>query len=56
MVDCIAKALGKADDKVAAPDPARYRRLALAALRALTIPTEAMIDAAHTVVWGSRQE
>lgn len=51
MVDRLAKALAKADDKVFAPDPARYRRLALAALKTLTIPTEAMIDAAHAVVW-----
>lgn len=51
MVDRIAKALAKADDKVFAPDPARYRRLALAALKTLTIPTETMIDAAHAVVW-----
>jgi hypothetical protein len=51
MVDRIAKALAKADDKVVVPDPVRYRRLALAALKALTIPTETMIDAAHAMVW-----
>ena len=36
MVDRIAKALAKADDKVVVPDPARYRRLALAALKTMT--------------------
>jgi hypothetical protein len=45
------KTPSKADDKIFTPDPAGYRRLALAALKTLTIPTETMIDAAHAVVW-----
>ena len=51
MVDRIARALAKADGETAATDPGRYRRLAIAALKTLTVPTEAMIDAAHAVVW-----
>lgn len=51
MVDRIALALAKADGQDLAADPARYRRLALAALRPLAVPSEAMIDAAHQAVW-----
>ncbi|MGA3402217.1 MAG: hypothetical protein ABSC95_23660 [Acetobacteraceae bacterium] len=47
----IAPALAKADGATLAADPARYRRLAIAALKPLTVPTEAMIDAAHAVGW-----
>jgi hypothetical protein len=32
-------------------DPSRYCKLALAALKPLTWPTEAMVDAAHQAVW-----
>ena len=32
-------------------DPPRYRRLASAALKPLTRPTEAMVNAAHPAVW-----
>lgn len=52
MVDRIAPTLAKADGKELAADPARYRHLALAALRPLAAPSEAMIDAAaHQAVW-----
>lgn len=51
MVDRIALALAKADGQASVNDPARYRRLALAALKPLAVPSEAMIDAAHQAVW-----
>ena len=41
----------KADGGDFQADPARYRRLAMAALKPLEKPTEAMIDAAHEAVW-----
>ena len=40
--------LGRAS---AGADSTRYRRLALAALKPMANPTEAMIDAAHEAVW-----
>ncbi len=51
MVDQVGTAIAKADGGHFESDPARYRRLALAALKPLTRPTEAMVDAAHEVVW-----
>lgn len=51
MVDRIAHAIAEADAGDFEADPARYRRLALAALQPLASPTEAMIDAAHQAVW-----
>jgi hypothetical protein len=51
MIDQIAQAIAEADGADIRADPARYRRLALAALMPLTKPTEAMIDAAHQAVW-----
>lgn len=51
MVDRIAQALAKADGATLDTDPRRYRRLAIAALKTLTVPTDAMIDAAHAAVW-----
>jgi len=51
MVDRMASALAKADGTASVEDPARYRRLALAALKTLAAPSEAMIDAAHQAVW-----
>jgi hypothetical protein len=51
MIDQIADAIAKADGADFHADPARYRRLALAALRPLAKPTETMIDAAHEAVW-----
>ena len=47
MVDRIAQALAAADGQPLAVDTRRYRRLAMAALKPLAVPTEAMIDAAH---------
>jgi hypothetical protein len=32
-------------------DPTRFRKLALATLKTLVRPTEAMLDAAHEAVW-----
>jgi hypothetical protein len=51
MIDRIGRAIAKADGATFGSDPARYQRLALAALKALTRPTEAMVDAAHEAVW-----
>jgi len=51
MAHRVARALAAADRATFAEDPARYRRLAIAALKPLTVPTAAMIDAAHAVVW-----
>ena len=51
MVDQIARAIAGADGAKHGDDPARFRRLALAALKPLTRPTEAMVDAAHEAVW-----
>jgi hypothetical protein len=51
MADRIAFAIAKADGQDLATDPERYRRLAVAALEALKVPTEAMVDAAHQAVW-----
>ena len=47
MVNRMASALAKADGPASVEDPARYRRLALAALKPLAAPSEAMIDAAQ---------
>jgi hypothetical protein len=51
MLDQIADAIAKADTTELRADPARYRRLAVAALKPLAKPTETMIDAAHEAVW-----
>jgi hypothetical protein len=51
MVDQVGRAIAKADCADFESDPARYRKLALAALKPLTRPTEAMVDAAHEAVW-----
>jgi hypothetical protein len=51
MVDQVSRAIAKADGTNFESDPPRYRRLALAALKPLTQPTEAMVDAAHEAVW-----
>lgn len=51
MVDQIGAAIARADGSNFESDPARYRKLALAALKPLTRPTEAMVDAAHEAVW-----
>jgi hypothetical protein len=57
MADRIARALAKADGTTLAADPERYRSLAIAALKTLTVPTETMVNAAHAVflfddAWG----
>jgi hypothetical protein len=54
MVDQIARAIAMADGAMFEDDPGRFRRLALAALKPLTRPTEAMVDAAHQAVWSVR--
>jgi hypothetical protein len=51
MVDQVGTAIAKADGINFESDPARYRRLALAALGPLVQPTGAMVDAAHKAVW-----
>ncbi len=51
MIDVIGKAIAAADGERFVADRARYRRLAVAAIRPLAKPTEAMVDAAHTAVW-----
>jgi hypothetical protein len=51
MIDQVGRAIAIADGADFVSDPARYRRLALAALKPLTRPTEGMIDAAHEAVW-----
>ncbi len=51
MIDQVGEALAKAENGNFAVYTACYRRLALAALRPLTRPTEAMVDAAHEAVW-----
>jgi hypothetical protein len=51
MIECIGQAIAVADGADFESDPARYRRLAAAALRPLLHPTEAMINAAHEAVW-----
>ena len=51
MVHRIDGAIDASDSADFESDPARYRKLALAALKPLTRPTEAMVGAAHEVVW-----
>ena len=46
MVDQVGKAIAKADGAYFESDAPRYRTLVLAALKPLTRPTEAMVDAA----------
>jgi hypothetical protein len=50
-IDDIAEAIARADGGDVPVDHARYRRLAVAALKPLTKPTGAMIDAAGQAVW-----
>ena len=49
MIDQIAHAIAEADGSDFHAESARYRRLAMAALKPLANPTDAMIDAAHEV-------
>lgn len=50
MIDQIASAIAKADGARFEDDPTRFRKLALAALKPLARPTEAMVDAAYEAV------
>jgi hypothetical protein len=45
MIDQVGTAIATADGADFESDPSRYRRLASAALKPLTRPTEAMVDA-----------
>ena len=47
MLDLVGQAIATADDAEFEADPARYRRLAIAALKPMGRPTDAMVDAAH---------
>ena len=51
MVGFVGRAIAEADGDDFRADATRYRRLAMAALKALASPTDAMIDAAHEAVW-----
>src|SRR4051794_41273419 len=51
MLERVARAIAEADGGDFDAEPARYRRLAVAALGPLAHPTAAMIDAAHGAVW-----
>jgi hypothetical protein len=51
MLDRVGRAIAEAEGGDFDADPARYRRLAVAALGPLARPTEAMINAAHEAVW-----
>jgi hypothetical protein len=50
MTEQIARAIATADGVEYEDDPARFRRMALAALQPLTRPTDTMVDAAHEAV------
>ena len=50
MLDQIARAIADADGASFDADPSRYRKLASAALKPLTRPTESMVDAAYEAV------
>jgi len=47
MINQIAAAIAKADNARFEDEPSRFRRLALAAMKPIARPTEAMIDAAY---------
>jgi hypothetical protein len=51
MLAHVAEAIAKADGAAMQDDPARYLRLAQAALKPLAKPTDTRIDAAHEAVW-----
>jgi hypothetical protein len=50
MVDQVAAAIATANGAKCEDDPTRFRRLALAALKPMSRPTEAMIAAAYEAV------
>jgi hypothetical protein len=47
MAERIAREMAKADGEAFEANPSRHRRLAIAAPKALAVPAESMIDAAH---------
>lgn len=51
IVDQVGRAIATAERTDFDGAPPHYRKLARAALKPLTRPTEAMIDAAHEAVW-----
>ncbi len=51
MVEIVGRAIAVADGGGFNADRKRYRRLAVAAIRPLARPTEAMLDGAHQAVW-----
>ena len=51
MIEQMARAIAQADGAKFEIEPERFRALALAALKPLVKPTEAMVDAAHQAVW-----
>jgi hypothetical protein len=51
MIEQTARAIAGADGAKFEDDPDRFQRPALAALKPLARPTEAMVDAAHQAVW-----
>jgi hypothetical protein len=51
MLDQVGRAIAEADGADFESYPSRYRKLAVAALKPLARPTDAMIDAAHEAVW-----
>ena len=50
MIEQIERAIAKVDGAKFEDDPGRFRRLALAALKPMTRPTEEMVDAAYEAV------
>jgi hypothetical protein len=50
MVEQVGRAIADADGVSFDLDPARFQRLALAALRRMSKPTDTMVDAAHDAV------
>jgi hypothetical protein len=56
MIEQIGRAIAKAGDARFEDNPERFRRLALAALKPLVRPTEAMIDAAYEAAGGHTAE
>lgn len=50
MIEQVATAIAEADGARFEDDPARFQKLALAALKPVARPTEAMVDAAHAAV------
>lgn len=49
MLEQVARAIATADGAKFEDDPGRFRRLALAALKPMARPTEAMVDATYFI-------